>query len=194
MKSLIILLMFLTFYIEVFPKQTQILNINYEHSQFLNKNLTNINDLSLSYSQWQIQEYNKTPLIFIKFSFGKFDSKEELKENFHTAIAYEQMYRKYFNSFLTQNFLLGLSYDIFDFDYNSLMTYNDSKFTGDSIHAIKLYLSYGFEFQFNKNTSVTLSFVPQLYLFKDSTERGLENNLLKSNLAAGYNLGLSHKF
>ena len=42
MKSLIILLMFLTFYIEVFPKQTQILNINYEHSQFLNKNLGSV--------------------------------------------------------------------------------------------------------------------------------------------------------
>ncbi len=194
MKTIIILLLFLSFYFEIFPKQTQIVNINYEHSQLLDKSLINIKDLSVSYSQWQIQEYSRTPLIFIKFSFGSFDSSENIKENHHLALAYEQLYNKKINSFVTQNFLLGLSYDIFDFNYNELVTYDNSQFTGDSIHALKLYLTYGFDFQITRNTSITLSFIPQLYLFRDNTERGLENSIMSTNLATGYNLGLSHKF
>ena len=194
MKTIIILLLFLSFYFEIFPKQTQIVNINYEHSQLLDKSLINIKDLSVSYSQWQIQEYSRTPLIFIKFSFGSFDSSENIKENHHLALAYEQLYNKKINSFVTQNFLLGLSYDIFDFNYNELVTYDNSQFTGDSIHALKLYLTYGFDFQITRNTSITLSFIQQLYLFRDNTERGLENSIMSTNLATGYNLGLSHKF
>ena len=194
MKTIIILLLFLSFYFEIFPKQTQIVNINYEHSQLLDKSLINIKDLSVSYSQWQIQEYSRTPLIFIKFSFGSFDSSENIKENHHLALAYEQLYNKKINSFVTQNFLLGLSYDIFDFNYNELVTYDNSQFTGDSIHALKLYLTYGFDFQITRNTSITLSFIPQLYLFRDNTERSLENSIMSTNLATGYNLGLSHKF
>ena len=194
MKTIIILLLFLSFYFEIFPKQTQIVNINYEHSQLLDKSLINIKDLSVSYSQWQIQEYSRTPLIFIKFSFGNFDSSENIKENHHLALAYEQLYNKKINSFVTQNFLLGLSYDIFDFNYNELVTYDNSQFTGDSIHALKLYLTYGFDFQITRNTSITLSFIQQLYLFRDNTERGLENSIMSTNLATGYNLGLSHKF
>lgn len=194
MKNIIILLMFLTFYIETFPNPTQLLNISYEHSEFLGKTLNNIDDLSLAYSQWQIQEYNKSPNIFIKFSFGNFDSQEEIKENYHMSLAYEQMYSKKFSSFITQNFLLGLSYNIFDFSYNEPVTYNNSQFTGDSIHALELYLSYGLEFALSQNTSINLAFVPQLFLFKDNTERGLDNNIFKNTLATGYNFGLTHKF
>ena len=194
MKNITILLMFLAFYIEIFPIQTQLLNVSYEHSEFLDENLTSINDLSLAYSQWQIQEYNRSPIIFIKFSFGNFDSQKDIKENHHMSLAYEQMYNKKFNSFVTQNFLLGLSYNIFDFSYNELVTYNNSQFTGDSVHALKIYLSYGLDFALSKNTSINLAFVPQLFLFKDTTERGLDNNILKNNLATAYNFGLTHKF
>ena len=194
MKNIILLSLFFTLYLQIFPKQTELLNVSYEHSEFLDKNINSINDFSLAYSQWQIHEYNKSPLIFIKFSFGNFESQENIKENFHTSIAYEQMYSKSFNSFVTQNFLLGLSYNIFDFTYNELVTYNNSQFTGDSIHALELYLSYGLEFKLSKNTSINLSCIPQLFLFKDNTERGIENNLMENSLAIGYNFGLTHTF
>ena len=82
----------------------------------------------------------------------------------------------------------------FDFTYNELVTYNNSQFTGDSIHALELYLSYGLEFKLSKNTSINLSCIPQLFLFKDNTERGIENNLMENSLAIGYNFGLTHTF
>ena len=39
-----------------------------------------------------------------------------------------------------------------------------------------------------------MGFVPQLLLFKDTTERGLENNIMKTSLGIGYNLGFTYKF
>jgi len=72
--------------------------------------------------------------------------------------------------------------------------FNNSEFTGDSIQALKLYLSYGLEFSINKKLGINMGFVPQLLLFKDTTERGLENNIMKPSLGIGYNLGFTYKF
>ena len=194
MKNIIVLLLFLTCSIIIFSKESQYLNISYENSNFQGDYLKSTNDLSLSYSQWQILENNHSPHIFIKFSYGDFESRANINENFHTSLAYEQLYDKNFNSFVTQKFLLGFSYNIFDFNYKESITYNNSEFTGDSIQALKLYLSYGLEFMINKKLGINMGFVPQLLLFKDTTERGLENNIMKTSLGIGYNLGFTYKF
>ena len=46
----------------------------------------------------------------------------------------------------------------------------------------------------NKKLGINMGFVPQLLLFKDTTERGLENNIMKTSLGIGYNLGFTYKF